>query len=69
MSIAQDILHFYKNLNGLEGGDLQTAIIVESRHVTEELDSFDQEFTVFTYADGSCIQMSNGSTEAYGSKD
>lgn len=68
MSIAQDILHFYKNRKGLEGSDLQTAITEENRHVTEEQD-FEQEVTTFAYVDGSCIVMSNGNIEAYASKD
>ena len=68
MSIAQDILHFYKNTKGLEGSYLQTAITNENRHVTEEQD-VDQEVTTFDYADGSCIVMSNGNIAAYASKD
>jgi hypothetical protein len=68
MSIAQDILHFYKNMEGLEGGDLQAAIIDEDRHTAAELD-VDQEATTFCYADGSCIVMSDGTIRAYASKD
>ena len=63
MSIAQDILHFYKNMQGLDGGDLQTAIIDEDRHCAEDLDS-DYEVTTLTYADGSCIVMSDDNISA-----
>lgn len=68
MSIAQDVLHFYKNTKGLEGGCLQEAIIDENRHTTEDQD-FENETTTYVYADSSCIVMSNGNTEAYASKD
>jgi hypothetical protein len=68
MSIAQDILHFYKNTEGLEGVDLQAAIIYEGRYTAAELD-VDQEATTFCYADNSCIVMTDEYISAYASKD
>lgn len=65
MSIAQNTLHFYKNIERLDGVELRTAIINADEHIKEELDA-DYEVNTCTYADGSCITMSDDYIGAYG---